>query len=122
MADSSILHTPFDQLPDPKRVWVGKPGSREEGLGKLQLLTPECVAKAAASEIRTGRRVTLNWDLTRLEHAAFNRQPCQLKIVPLLGGVAFDDIYTFNPRKSLFIFASASTSTVRNTNINYRAK
>ncbi|KAK0654278.1 hypothetical protein DIS24_g5392 [Lasiodiplodia hormozganensis] len=100
MADSSILHTPFDQLPDPKRVWVGKPGSREEGLGKLQLLTPECVAKAAASEIRTGRRVTLNWDLTRLEHAAFNRQPCQLKIVPLLGGVAFDDIYTFNPQQS----------------------
>ncbi|KAH7057058.1 hypothetical protein B0J12DRAFT_402507 [Macrophomina phaseolina] len=100
MSDQSTLEIPFDQLPDPKRVWVGKPGSREEGLGKLLLLTPERVAHAAASEIKTGRRVTLGWDLNKLEFAAFNRQPCQLNIVPLLGGVAFDDIYTFNPQQS----------------------
>ncbi|EKG11826.1 Putative cyclase [Macrophomina phaseolina MS6] len=100
MSDQSALEIPFDQLPDPKRVWVGKPGSREEGLGKLLLLTPERVAHAAASEIKTGRRVTLGWDLNKLEFAAFNRQPCQLNIVPLLGGVAFDDIYTFNPQQS----------------------
>ncbi|KAL0261448.1 hypothetical protein SLS55_002878 [Diplodia seriata] len=100
MAYAPVLDTPFDQLPDPKRVWAGKPGSRDEGLGKLQLLTPECVAKAAASEIQTGRRVTLGWDLNKLEYAAFNRQPCKLDIVPLLGGVAFDDIYTFNPQQS----------------------
>lgn len=97
-SDLSILDTPFDQLPNPKRVWVGKPGTREEGLGKLNLLTAERVAEAATSEIKTGRRVTLGWDLNKLEFAAFNRQPCQLSIVPLLGGVAFDDIYTFNPR------------------------
>ncbi|GME64588.1 putative cyclase [Neofusicoccum parvum] len=100
MSDLSILDTPFDKLPDPKRVWVGKPGSRDEGLGKLNILTPERVATAAAAEIQTGRRVTLNWDLTKLEFAAFNRKPCQLSIVPLLGGVAFDDIYTFNPQQS----------------------
>ncbi|KAF2178724.1 hypothetical protein K469DRAFT_598540 [Zopfia rhizophila CBS 207.26] len=97
---TSPFDIPFDSLLDPKRVWQGTPGSREEGLGKLSILTPELVAKAAASEIRTGKRVTLGWDLTKLEVAAFNRQPCGHEIVPLLGGFAFDDIYSFNPQQS----------------------
>ena len=39
----------FGQLPNLKQVWVGKPGSYEEGLGRLAIFIPEVVAKAAAS-------------------------------------------------------------------------
>ncbi|KAL2010671.1 hypothetical protein VTN00DRAFT_6478 [Thermoascus crustaceus] len=100
MAEKSPFDIPFDELPNPKQVWVGKPGSREEGLGKLAILTPEVVARAAATEIKTGRRVTMGWDLNKLELPNLNRQPCEHKIVPLLGGIAFDDVYTFNPQQS----------------------
>lgn len=31
--DISIFNTPFSKLPDPKRVWIGEPGSELEGLG-----------------------------------------------------------------------------------------
>lgn len=101
--DESIhpLHlTPFDALPNKKRVWPGEPNSREEGLGRLVLLTPETVASAAATCIRTGRRVNLGWELNKLEIANFGRLPCQHEIVGLLDGAAFDDIYTFNPQQS----------------------
>ncbi|KAI1335077.1 hypothetical protein F5Y15DRAFT_399502 [Xylariaceae sp. FL0016] len=100
MADPSVMELSWDELPDPKRVWIGKSGSREEGLGRLVLLTPERVCEAAQTQIKTGIRISLNWDLTKLEYACFNRQPCELKMVPLLGGVAFDDIYTLNPQQS----------------------
>lgn len=102
---SSPFDTPFDQLPNPKQVWVGSPGSYEEGIGKLAILTPEVVAKAAA-EIKTGHRVTLGWELTKLDYPNLNRQPCHHQIVPLLGGVAFDDIFTMNPRM-LYSFPSS---------------
>lgn len=95
----SPFDTPFDELPNPKQVWLGKPGSYEEGLGKLAILTPEVVAAASASEIRCGRRVTMGWEMTKLDFPNLNRQPCHHQIVPLLGGVAFDDIYTMNPRE-----------------------
>ncbi|KAL6241406.1 hypothetical protein RBB50_011670 [Rhinocladiella similis] len=102
--DSIEIHPmhllPFDSLPNKKQVWPGRPGSREEGLGRLVLLTPEVVAAAASACIRTGRRVSLGWELTKLEIANFGRSPCDHKIVPLLDGVAFDDIYTFNPQQS----------------------
>ncbi|PYH37038.1 uncharacterized protein BO87DRAFT_374085 [Aspergillus neoniger CBS 115656] len=96
----SPFDVPFDELPNPKQVWVGKPGSREEGLGKLAILTPEVVANAAATEIKTGRRVTMGWELTKLDYPNLNRQPCHHQIIPLLGGVAFDDVYTMNPQQS----------------------
>jgi kynurenine formamidase len=98
--NNSIHERPFDSLPDKRKVWTGSPGSREEGLGRLVLLTPEVVANAAKSCIRSGQRVSLNWDLTRLELANFNRAPTQHHIVPLLGGVAYDDVYIFNPQQS----------------------
>lgn len=101
--EQPTFDTPFDQLPNPKQVWMGKPGSYEEGLGKLAILTPEVVAKAAASEIKCGRRVTMGWELTKLDYPNLNRQPCHHQIVPLLGGVAFDDIYSMNPRKSVIV-------------------
>lgn len=99
----SPFDIPFDRLPNPKQVWVGAPGSQEEGLGKLGLLTPEVVANAA-KEIKTGRRVTLGWEMTKLELANLNRHPCQHHIISLLNGLAFDDIYVFNPRRYSIVF------------------
>jgi kynurenine formamidase len=98
-----IFDTPYNSLPNPKRVWIGTPGSHEEGLGKLALLTPSLVASAAKHEIRTGRRVSLNWELTKLEPAGLGRQSCEHKIIPLgsgFEGVAYDDVYRFNPQQS----------------------
>lgn len=100
MASSSIYDTLFDDLPNPRQVWKGDPGSREEGLGKLSILTPELVAKAASSEIKTGYRVTLGWELTKLEMAQFDRQSCKHDIIWVAEGEAFDDVYTFNPQQS----------------------
>lgn len=105
---SIALHSPpeayqdldFDSLPDKRRVWQGKPGSREEGLGRLVLLTPEVVSYAAKTCIQTGHRVSLNWDLTKLEVANFNRCPTQHHITSLLGGAGFDDVYIMNPQQS----------------------
>jgi len=93
----SIYSTPFNLLPNPKRVWQSTPEGKT--LGKLQLLTPETVAQAA-SEIKTGRRIGINWDLTKLEHSNFGRQSCKHKIIPLSGGRYFDDVVEFNPQQS----------------------
>ena len=98
----SIFSTPFKDLPNPRRVWVGTPGSREEGLGKLSLLTPEVVRAAAVEEVQTGIRITLSWSLDKLELPNLNRQPCKHDIIPLLGGEAYDDVYHMNPRKHIF--------------------
>ena len=96
----SVHLAAFDSLPNKRQLWPGLPGSREEGLGRLVLLTPEVVAAAAASSIRSGRRVSVGWELTKLEIANFDRLPCEHRIVSLLDGMAFDDIYTFNPQQS----------------------
>ncbi|KAI1806855.1 hypothetical protein F4811DRAFT_550355 [Daldinia bambusicola] len=96
----SPMDLKFDELPNPKQVWVGEPGSHEEGLGRLALLTEERVRKAAAQEIRTGHRIGLNWDVRKLEYPNLGRSPCSHQIAPILGGVAFDDIYTMNPQQS----------------------
>lgn len=95
-----IHKTPYDQLPDPRQVWNGPPNSHAEGLGRLIILTPDIVRAAAASCIRTGQRISLGWDLTKLEIANFNRQPTQHHILPIMNGIAFDDLYIFNPQQS----------------------
>lgn len=95
----AIYDTPYDDLPDKKRVWVGTPGSREEGLARLALLTPSIVAKAAASEIRTGKRISLNWELPKLETAGFGRQPFEHNIIKCYDGLFYDDTYAFNPQQ-----------------------
>ena len=61
------LPATYDDLEDKRRYWPAAPGSREEGLGMLRLLTPEVVASAARAEIQTGERVCLNWDLNKLD-------------------------------------------------------
>lgn len=96
---ASLHDASFDDLPDWQRVWNKPEYSRCEGLGRLVLLTPERVTAAAAC-IKSGRRVCLNWDLTKLEIANFGRQPCQHHIIPLEGGTCFDDVFIFNPQQS----------------------
>ncbi|KAF3343101.1 major facilitator superfamily transporter [Verticillium dahliae] len=95
----SLHDMEYDSLPDPRRVWTGAPGSREEGLGRLVLLTPDVVARAANC-IKTGCRVGMNWDMNKLDVANFNRAPTQHHIVSLLGGAAYEDVYIFNPQQS----------------------
>lgn len=81
-------------------------------IGRLSLLTPEIVSSAATSEIKTGRRVGLGWDMTKLEYSQFGRQKCGHKIIPLNGpggsghGACFDDVYHMNPRRSWRLFLS----------------
>jgi len=95
-----VHRLPFDSLHDYRRVWEAAPGSHEEGLGRLIIITPDIVAQAAKDCIRSGRRTTLGWSMDQLNIANFNRAPIQHHIVPLLNGSAFDDIYTFNPQQS----------------------
>jgi hypothetical protein len=76
-----------------------------QNTGRLSLLTPEVVSAAAASEIKTGRRVGLGWDMKKLEYSQFGRQKCDHSIIPLEGpggsgmGACFDDAYSMNPRR-----------------------
>ena len=100
----SIYDTPYDELPNPRQVWVGEPSSHEEGMGKVSLLTPALVARTAKEEIKTGERVTMNWDLNKLEYPAVGRHRNQHHIVPLRLGIAFDDVYVMNPRLCSFFF------------------
>ncbi|KAJ0361873.1 hypothetical protein COL154_006609 [Colletotrichum chrysophilum] len=75
---------PFSSLPlDPN----GPPGNawglygKDDRLGALNLLTPAIVAAAAASEIRTGDRVSLDWSLTNPSQPSFDRAPFESKLV-----------------------------------------
>lgn len=90
----------FDELADKKRYWPAKPGSKDEGLGMLRYLTPDHVARVVKQEVKTGERVCLNWDMTRLETPGFNRFPTEHEIVPIPNyeGIAWDDIWRFNPQ------------------------
>ncbi|KAJ5773506.1 hypothetical protein N7457_008402 [Penicillium paradoxum] len=96
----------FDDLPDKRRFWPGVAGSEEEGLGMLRLLTPGLVAQAARTQIQTGERVCLNWDmenltrLTMLNALGFGRKPFEHHVKWVVEGVAFDDEYHFNPQQS----------------------
>lgn len=67
MSGVNSLPQTYDDLPDKRRFWPAAPGSRDEGLGMLRILTPEIVANAAKSQILTGERVCLNWELDNLD-------------------------------------------------------
>ncbi|KAJ9196747.1 hypothetical protein DTO164E3_1082 [Paecilomyces variotii] len=90
----------YEDLPDKKRYWPCPPGSHEEGLGMLRLLTPEVVAEAARSQIQTGERVCLNWDLEKLDYPGYGRKPFSHQIKWCAEGIALDDEYHFNPQQS----------------------
>ena len=56
----------FDDLPNKLQYWPAPPGSPEEGLGMLRILTPDIVANAARTQIQTGERVCLQWGIENL--------------------------------------------------------
>ena len=92
----------FDALPlDPNgpegNAW-GLFGSDDQ-LGMLNLLTPETIA-AAAQEIQTGVRISLDWTLDKPSHPSFNRAPFQHTIKNKAPRCVYDDILTFNTQSS----------------------
>ncbi|GFF26776.1 hypothetical protein IFM58399_01515 [Aspergillus lentulus] len=100
MSGISELPEKYDDLPDKRRFWPAAAGSADEGLGMLRLLTPEIVADAARTQIQTGERVCLNWDLEKLDPPGFGRKPFEHKVQWVAPGAAFDDEYHFNPQQS----------------------
>ncbi|KPM42821.1 hypothetical protein AK830_g3764 [Neonectria ditissima] len=73
------------------------PGAPEDAawLGRLNLLTPQRVSRAAA-EIKTGEIVPVNLPLNVPEGPAFGRQCFQQEIKTVVPGIAYDDVYSLN--------------------------
>ncbi|KAL4964541.1 uncharacterized protein BDV14DRAFT_190202 [Aspergillus stella-maris] len=90
----------FDDLPNKRQYWPAPAGSAEEGLGMLCILTPDIVASAAQTQIKTGERVCLQWGIENLNPPGFGRKPFEHKVKWVMEGVAFDDEYHFNPQQS----------------------
>ncbi|CAK7239313.1 MAG: hypothetical protein STHCBS139747_000743 [Sporothrix thermara] len=72
---------PFSALPlDPNgpagNAWGLYP-DEDDALGALNMLTPEVVAAAAASQIRSGVRVSLDWPLNKPYFPSFGRNAFQ---------------------------------------------
>ncbi|KAJ5769832.1 uncharacterized protein N7511_001883 [Penicillium nucicola] len=102
MAETNDTSIPFEALPlDPHgprgNAW-GRFG-KDDQLGTLNLLTPQRVVKAA-TEIRTGVRISLDWPLSMPSHPSFNRDPFKQEIVLRTPNCIFDDILTFNSQGS----------------------
>ncbi|OCL06300.1 hypothetical protein AOQ84DRAFT_411421 [Glonium stellatum] len=108
MPSSAVPHPrpPFSSLPlDP----TGPPGNAwglygtSDSLGALNLLTPATVA-AAATEIKTGERVSLDWPLNKPSYPSFDRNPFESKIVNRSKGEqkrsVNDDVLHFNTQCS----------------------
>jgi len=99
-------HPPFSSLPlDPSgphgNAW-GLYGSTDQ-LGTLNMLTPSVVAAAAASEIKTGVRVSLDLPLNVPANPCFGRQNFRHKILSKLkekGRPVNDDVVEFNTQSS----------------------
>ncbi|KAF5697000.1 hypothetical protein FGLOB1_13100 [Fusarium globosum] len=92
----------FDELPLDKN---GPPGNAwglwgsDDQLGRLNLLTPETV-RAAASEIREGIRISLDWPLDKLSHPPFGRQALEHRILNKAPMTMNDDVITLNTQSS----------------------
>ena len=97
-------HPPFSSLPldpngPPGNAW-GRFGDRDQ-LGTLNLLTPPVIA-AAAREIVSGIRISLDWPLNKPSYPSFGREPYKHEIKQRggPGRVVNDDILTFNTQSS----------------------
>ena len=93
---------PFSALPlDPSgprgNAW-GRFGPNDQ-LGMLNLLTPDVVA-AAAKEIQTGVRVSLDWPMDKPTYNSFQRDPFHQHINNRTENSINDDILTFNTQCS----------------------
>ncbi|KXJ86565.1 hypothetical protein Micbo1qcDRAFT_186026 [Microdochium bolleyi] len=94
----------FSQLPVDKdgprlNAW-GLWGSKDQ-LGTLNLLTDDIVARAAAENIKTGARVSLNWSMTGASNPRFVRKLLEQNMInkaPLKH--AHDDEWHFNSQCS----------------------
>jgi hypothetical protein len=90
---------PFSALPLDKSGPAGNAWGlygKEDELGSLNLLTPETVANAAKSEIKTGERVSLDWSLDKPRHAMFERQNFKWTMYQRGGRSVNDDIVEMN--------------------------
>lgn len=61
-------------------------------LGMLNLLTPSNTARAAQEEIKTGYRVSLDWDLTKPTNPSFGRKGLQWELRNKAGHSINDDV------------------------------
>lgn len=80
MAPHPPPRPPFSELPldkngPPMNAW-GLYGATDE-IGALNMLTPASVLRAAREEIRTGERVSLDWNLNLPSYPSFGRPPFQ---------------------------------------------
>jgi kynurenine formamidase len=102
MAVKKTARTPrlprYDELPvragAPKGAAWGVFGDADE-LGTINLMTPDCVIKAAA-EIRTGRVFSLNLPITLPDPPLFGRGAVRHHTFPLPGADFFTDDYLDN--------------------------
>lgn len=103
-SDLAPPHPPFSSLPldpngPPGNAW-GRFGAADQ-LGMLNLLTPRVVA-AAAKEIVSGVRISLDWPLNKPSLSCYGRDPYVHEIKQRGGSdrVVNDDILTFNTQIS----------------------
>ncbi len=89
---------PFEALPLRKD---GPPGNAwglfgdDDQLGRLNFLTP-AVVKSAASEIQTGTRVSLDWDLDKPKVPGYGSQTFRHQIINKAPSTENDDAVAFN--------------------------
>jgi hypothetical protein len=94
---------PFEALPLDKSGPAGNAWGlygTDDQLGSLNLLTPETIANAAKSEIRTGERVSLDWTLDKPRYAMFDRQNFTWKMYQRGGRHVNDDVLEMNTQGS----------------------
>lgn len=84
---------PIDKSGPPGNAW-GLYGAKDE-LGSLNLLTPQTVA-AAAKEIRTGERVSLDWTLSNPSPPFFDREALHVNMYQRGSRPVNDDVITMN--------------------------
>ncbi|KAI0405304.1 hypothetical protein F4802DRAFT_607015 [Xylaria palmicola] len=95
----------FDALPlrkgDPRLAAWGLYGDKDE-LGFLNRLTDERVAAAAREQIKSGKRISLNWPLNAQPHgkAFFQRQTFHQELLAKTPRTVNDDVWTFNSQVS----------------------
>ncbi|KAM0747641.1 hypothetical protein T439DRAFT_292799 [Meredithblackwellia eburnea MCA 4105] len=74
--------------------------TKVDNLGRLNLLTPEVVKRAASEEIRTGIRVQLDWSLDNVQFPGFRRKGLTQEIISKsnkeTGWIGCDDEIHFN--------------------------
>ncbi|KAI1364050.1 hypothetical protein F5Y08DRAFT_328910 [Xylaria arbuscula] len=95
----SFRDLPLDKKGPRGNAW-GLWGSDDQ-LGTLNYLTPEVIAQAAAENIKTGDRVSLNWSMQGAAHPKFARKNLELRTInkaPLKH--AHDDEWSFNSQCS----------------------